>query len=154
MAKTETLDERAARVAAEATDVQARLEQREQERWQRQAEHEQRFDLESVEAFDAAALDQDVTDARAALNTAIREHPLTQVLVHYVFVQTRRRVCWSEHLSTLGRLGRPNDGQLPAPADALHLDELIGGIAEQLAHDMHEDEQQQAATRRTEETTP
>lgn len=153
MPKTETLDERSARVAAEAAEIAAERARVETERARALAEHQSAYDAEIVARWAPRELEQAVRDARVRLDEAIRADPLTRALADYVHAQMRRSDAHNEHIGALSRLGRPSAGAQAPPTTAVpDLAEEVARLAGALAAEALAAEREAFHTRRN--TTP
>lgn len=135
MPKTETFEDRAARVAAEMAQVQQEARQRAQEEARRQAEDQHRRDQEDMSSWPQrrAALDEAVEAARQHLSETVEADPITQALARHLAAQTTRRIAWSEHIAALARTGVDTTGARLPDNDLLDPRELVIRTAERLA---------------------
>jgi len=134
--KTETLDERSARVAAESAEVRVAFAERAQAEAERRAEAQLKADEEAVAAWNPRALDAAVEQSRRDLVETVESLPLVLALAGHVQAQTHRHLAWADHLGALNRLGRPATGaQLPPVAGVINPQQLIVQAAENIAHD-------------------
>src|SRR4051794_35558483 len=101
----ETLDERAERVAREAAEVGSEREALAREEADRLDRHRAEVDAETVDTYDRKAFDAEVDQAKADLDRAIAEHPLTQALSRFYAAQARRRQALETYISARGRQG-------------------------------------------------
>lgn len=71
-----------------------------------------------VSGFRRAAYEQEVEEARTALEAAVREMPATQALARYQYAMVRRSMAVLDLLAARSRLGMPTEGAaLPPSAD-------------------------------------
>ena len=136
-AKTETpeaLEERAAKLRAEAAEVEAELRRQDNERRAALAARQRAFDEHLVASWDLKALDAEVERKAAELQESIRNDPFVLALVNHFHAQSRRRVLAFEVMSARGRLGHdistvrlPDAPPTPAVAD------LIASVVEQVS---------------------
>lgn len=138
--KTKTPDElrqQAAKLAEQAAAVQAELDAHTMREYEQEQTERAAADQRYVETFDAAALDQAVDQARAALDQTIADDPVTQALAGYLAAQYRRNHAHNDLASALGRLGRPNvGGRQSGTTELQSLDELIITAAQRTAQRM------------------
>lgn len=134
-AQQESLEERAARVAAELAEVRAEESRRRQVEYERLAAHQAAVDAEAVAVYNPTALEAEVTDAQQALRQAVADHPLTQALIDYYIACAKRREALDEYLGALGRQGRDISGAQYPRTDEPDLPELMNRIAQTAASD-------------------
>ncbi len=104
--KTETLEDRAARLAAEMAEVNEEQARIERERAEHLAQAQETFDSEVVAAWNPGDLDAEVTEARRALDQAVADHPLTQAVTAYYVAAGKRHQRWGQYLGAVSRQGR------------------------------------------------
>jgi len=137
MSKTsETLDDRAARVAAEGAAIRTEYAERAAAEAERLATAQRKADEEAVAAWNPRALDAAVEQSRRDLVETVESLPLVLALAGHVQAQTHRHLAWADHLGALRRMGRETEGaQLPPVAGVLNPQALIVQAAENIAHD-------------------
>ncbi len=106
----ETLEERAARVAVEAAEVRTEMTHRAQAEAARLTEHQAAVDAELIQSYDRKALEAEVDKARAALDKAIANDPLTKALAGYYVAAERRRAAFDLFVGAKGRQGHDTSG--------------------------------------------
>ncbi len=121
----ETLEDRAARVAAELAAIREEESKHQQAELERLAQHHASFDAAIVADYDRAALDAEVEAARQALHQVIAEHPLTQALKGYYFAASRRREVVDQHFAALARQGRDISGVQRPSADDIGVPDVL-----------------------------
>jgi hypothetical protein len=142
--KTESFEERAARVAAEAAEIQAEQQRRAEEAWQRQQEAQEAADRAVVDAFDAAALDAAIRDAHAAIDAAVAEMPVTKAVSNLLVAHWRRNYARLDVTQARARLGlpeltfQPPNKELPDPLPKL-IEESATRQASQIIDDERRD---------------
>lgn len=156
MPKTETLDERAARVAGESAEIARERRALATEQARRLAEHQEAIDAALIASWRPRDLDADVDQSRRDLERAVTEWPVTVALAAYLLSQSRRSFAWGEHLGALGRTGRSVTGaQLPPSAVEPSIVELVARAAQRLSEAAMTDEREtfHAHRQTPEETT-
>jgi hypothetical protein len=133
--KTETLDQRAERVAAEAAEIHAERERLAQAEAQAAAERQAKLDADTVQAFNPAALDKAVSNTRAAVDQAVSDLPVTQAIAAYLAAQWRRNWARLDHDQAASRLGLPAADRPAQPAadDVKAIEQYITETATNLA---------------------
>lgn len=132
---TETLEERAARIAVESAEVRAEQHRRARAEAERLAASQTAFDAEVIASYDRQALEAEVTQARQAVDQAIAEHPLTKLLTAYYTAGSKRHEVFSQYIGALARQGRDVSSVQYPRTDAIDLPELINRIAQTAASD-------------------
>jgi len=136
---SESLDERADRVAAEQSEISRERARLDQERHDRLTAHQRSVDQATVDEWRPRALDKAVADARAELGKAVADSPITKALATYLYAQTRRSILWTEQINALGQLGRPTAGApVPPTTGESNVQELIFREASNQAEDQLE----------------
>lgn len=134
---SETLDERADRVAQEQAEIMRERHAIDQAAHDRLTAHQRAVDQQSVDSWRPRDLDAAVADARAALGRVIAEQPITQAVAGYLLAQTRRSVAWAEQINALGQLGRPTAGaQMPPVTGEPNIREMVFREASAQAEDI------------------
>lgn len=122
----EALREEAERLHAQAAEAQAAVDAETMREWEAEQADLTRRAQETVDSFDAAALDQDVDDARQRLDQAVSDMPVTQALAGYLAAQYARNWAHADLAGARGRLGLPTGGGRPSGTTELRsIDELI-----------------------------
>ena len=101
----DALEERAAKLRAEAAEVEAELRRQDNEKRAALAARQRAFDEQLVASWDPKALDAEVERMAAELQEAVRNDPFVAALVNHFHAQSRRRVLAAEVNAARNRLG-------------------------------------------------
>ena len=133
---SESLDERADRVAQEQAEISRERAHLDQERHDALIAHQRQVDQETVDSWRPRDLDAAVVAARAALGRAVADNPITKACGDLVYAETARSILWRELLNARGQLGMPVDGApLPPTTGTPNIQELIFREASNQAED-------------------
>jgi hypothetical protein len=143
-------EERAALLRAELAELEAEDQRRQQAAAARLAAHQTAVDAEVVASYPQRrpALEADVVAARAELDAAIAESPVTQALAGYYTAAAARRQALAEHVGALGRQGRDVSGVQFPSTHTVDLAEAMDRIAQAAASDFHIRQTYEAAVSR------
>lgn len=133
---TETLEQRAARLAEEMREVNEEQTRLANEAAQRRAQAQADFDAKIVADWNAADLDAAVTDAQRALRQAIADDPLTIAVSNYYIAAGLRHERWNQYLGARTRQGLNNTNmQAPTIPELAPVSELIGKAGQNNGYD-------------------
>jgi hypothetical protein len=132
----EQIEQQAAELAAQVAEFQAQDAQREYEQLQRRIAAQEEFDRQILADYRANPGDDDLREARAALDAALADDPLVQALATYSAALRRRARLAFEASSADTRLGGPGFRQPPGPTELVGgLDEYVLRAAERIAEE-------------------
>jgi len=147
---SESLDERAARVAAEQAEIMQERARIDQAAHEKLVAHQRAVDEETVDSWAPRVLDKQVADARAALGRVIAEQPITQALGLLLYAETHRQVAWREMLNARSQIGLPVEGApLPPTTGTPNIAEMVYREASAQAEDQLAEEAAARAANRT-----
>jgi len=147
--KTETLEERAARVARESQEILAERERIATAAAERLAQHQTSVDAETLADYDRRALDEEVEQARRGVHQALDDMPVTKALTAYYVAQSKRSELTTRYLGALGRTGRDVSGaEVPIVSAYGDLMEHADRVAQDAAADWLDDERAAHETHR------
>ncbi len=135
-----TLEERAERVALEMAAVRAEQERAAQAEHDRLTAHAAQHDVDLIAAYQdvKAAAEVAVEHARAELDRAVQDHPLTQAIATWHVAQAERLEVFTQYVAAIARQGRDVSGaRHPYPAE-FHLAEQIDRAALRMATEHRE----------------
>lgn len=133
----EALEKRAAKLRAEAENVEAELRRQADEKRAELAARQEAWDRQFVEQWDRPGLDAEVERTTAELGEALRADPLVQALAAVFHARSRRRVLSFELTSAMSRLGRDVSGaSLPDPPGPPSVAELVATTVERMSAEL------------------
>ena len=133
---SESLDERADRVAAEQAEIMRERHAIDAAAHAKLTLHQRQVDQQTVDEWQPRQLDKTVADARAELGKAVADSPITKALASYLYAQTRRSILWTEQMNAIRSAGRPTAGaQMPPVTGEPIVQELIYRAASAAAED-------------------
>ena len=136
MSKTETLEQRTARVQSEAEQIRQEHERIAHEQATKLEARQRDFDQALVDNYRKADGEAAVEQARRALETAVADLPVTQALANYLAAQVALYDGWHEYLGTRARLGIPTAGAQPPPVGSvMPLSDYVHRTAAALANE-------------------
>jgi hypothetical protein len=113
----EQLQAQADELARQAAEVQAELDRRSLEEYEREQEAQAERDRQAVENYDRAALDQAIEDAKEKLYQELGDLPFTRALADYIAAGYRRAWAHADYASAVSRLSLGGAGSPPAAVD-------------------------------------
>ncbi len=119
MPTREDLERQAAEVGAQLDALRQQDAREEQERQQRRAQAEREFDQQQAANYSRRELDAEVTQARAAFDSALADTPLVRTLANYMTALQRRRNSVYAHLDRLNRLGATRAARTTRPLNSV-----------------------------------
>ena len=133
---TETLEQRAARLADEMREVNEEQARLAREAAERQAQAQAAFDAKVIADWSPSDLDAAVTDARRALDQAVADHPLTKAVSDYYIAAGLRHERWNQYLGALSRQGRDiANASAPTIPELAPVSELIDKAGQNNGYD-------------------
>ncbi len=128
------LRQQAADLAERSAAAQAKVAEQQAAERARLDKHQIEYDRALVESYRAADHEAAVEQARADLDAAVADLPVTQALARYLAAQVTRYDAHTGLIGARGRLGMPTAGSQPPPvADVLPVSEYIHRVAVQIA---------------------
>lgn len=116
-------------LAQQAAQAQAELDAQNLREWEQQQAEQRKADQALLIAFDSAALDRDVDDARQALDQVVSEMPVTQALAGYLAAQYVRNWAHLDLMQARGRLGLSTTGGRRQETTEYTLTDLVDAVA-------------------------
>jgi hypothetical protein len=113
----EQLQAQAEELARQAAEVQAELDRRSLEEYDREQEALAERDRQTVENYNRAELDQAIEDAKEKLYQELGELPFTRALADYIAAGYRRAWEHVDYASAVSRLGLGDPGSPPSAID-------------------------------------
>ncbi len=120
---------KAEKLATQAAEVQAELDAENLREYEAEQAEQRKKAQALVDTFDAAALDQDVDNARQALDQAVSDLPVTQALAGYLSAQWVRNWAHGDLMGARGLLGLPTTGGRQSSTYEFTVEEIITTIA-------------------------
>lgn len=148
MPTREQIEQEADAAATRAAQLRQALAEQDQAALDRRLEAQRAWDEQHVAGFSRAAVEAEVDRAKAALDAALAENPLVLALADYLHALRRRSHDVFEHMSALGRLGRPTGSPAAGPTELGRLEEYVITAAERLATERVDREQAEMHARR------
>lgn len=144
----EQIEQEAAAAATRAAELRDQLWQEDQAAHERKLAAQRAFDEQLVAGFSRADVEAEVDQSRAAFDEALATNPLVLALAAYLESLRRRSHAVQEHMSALGRLGRPTAPPNAGPTELYDLEGTIFRAAERIAADRVAAEQSDLHARR------
>jgi hypothetical protein len=113
----EQLQAEADELNRKAAEVQAELDRRSLEEYEREQEAQAERDRQAVENYDRTALDQAIEDAKVNLYQELGDLPFTRALADYIAAGYRRAWEHVDYASAVSRLGLGDPGSPPSAID-------------------------------------
>src|SRR4051794_28279121 len=132
---TESLDQRAERVAREATEISAERTRLAREEVERLDRHGTEVDTDTIATYGRKAYHAEVDQAKADLDRVIAEHPLTKALSAYYAAQARGRQALETYVNARGRQGHDIAGVTYPMIQGVDLIEQMTRAAERAGTD-------------------
>lgn len=120
---------------ARAAEVRQQMQQEQQAEHARRFEAQRQFDDQLVAGYSREQVEAEVKQAKATLDQALADNPLVLALADYLTALRRRSHAVQEHMSALGRLGRPTAPPMAGPTELAAIETYVLSAAERLASD-------------------
>ena len=117
--KTETLEQRTARVSTEAEQIRAEHQRIAADKTTKLQARQRAHDEKVVGSYRRSDGEAAVEKARRDLDQAVAELPVTQAIASYLSAQTAAYDDWHEFLGARARLGIPTQESAPPPVGAV-----------------------------------